>query len=182
MKSNPGQTAGAITSSAQPAATPRRCESFAAHAENPDGSGLFDLYHPVDRVSSDDNGSDNCCVFGSHNGSHNGSPDTVLNGSPAPEWDALLRKAVALQANMLVPPVSKTLKKTQRFEVSMRSPTPVTNNTTKKRKQSVRSDPDAALINHRIATAKRSRTNGRFQKCQIVWVNVSPLGEMMDRS
>ena len=38
----------------------------------------------------------------------------------------------------------------------------------------MRTVPDAALINHRIATARRSRTNGRFQQRQIDWVNVSP--------
>jgi hypothetical protein len=68
-----------------------------------------------------------------------------------------------------------------------RPATPVTNqqgnkfNNNKRSRAAISvSNPAASqskIESHRAATAKRKRQNGRFQSCQVEWINVNLLGE-----
>jgi hypothetical protein len=105
------------------------------------------------------------------------SDDAEFDKPKFNEWDFLLNKATKLfRVPKLKSTMPKTLEKKATFEAFVRPSTPVTQS--KKRKIGKNSSDDA-LRNHRLATSKRSRVNGRFKQCEIEWVNVNQFGEMM---
>jgi len=167
---NHGQTDMEIMSAGADLATPRaRCTSFAYESlDELLGLDIDFVAHDTPAVGNDDVDSFDFMEYVEQ-------ADDI--GS---SWNDLRQSASKVVPLKVRPPASL------RPSHFLRPSTPVTHSNqckkTTKRKSGTgdTSANESKIESHRLATAKRARANGRFQACQIDWVNISLLGEKIE--